>query len=295
MFYFVYVETDLCDGPTDPALAELSCTFPHCSFGGSLLKVYTMMMGEVNTETRYSTSLVAQILYVLYAFLVIILLSNVLIAIVTDSYEIIQNDRAAIVFWNNRLDFVAEMEAITYGVQRRLKCCRGSKAASKDIQEAPETDRSEFPGLDDDGASNEYFRDAWHQVMLLFDTNLYDDIDWIESCVYNLFRMLCIFFVIPLWIAVGLVTAGWFWPPQVREYLFMQKETAVSRAEIERQKLEQLKHIQDDIKTLKADITREMANDRDEMARMRTEVETIQSEVLSDLQQVRELMSSLLG
>jgi hypothetical protein len=61
-----------------------------------------MMMGEIGTETRYDEVLVAQVLYILYGFLVVILLSNVLIAIVTDSYEVIQNDRAAIVFWSNR-------------------------------------------------------------------------------------------------------------------------------------------------------------------------------------------------
>jgi ABC-type phosphate transport system permease subunit len=73
-------------------------------------QVYTMMMGEIGSVSRYDDNLLAQILYVAYAFLVVILLSNVLIAIVTDSYEIIQNDRAAIVFWSNRLDFVAEMD-----------------------------------------------------------------------------------------------------------------------------------------------------------------------------------------
>jgi hypothetical protein len=71
-----------------------------------------MMMGEIGSELRYDGNYVAQFLYILYAFLVVILLSNVLIANVTDSYEIIQNDRAAIVFWSNRLDFVAEMDGI---------------------------------------------------------------------------------------------------------------------------------------------------------------------------------------
>ena len=52
-----------------------------------------MMMGEIGDESRYNGNIVAQILYVAYAFLVVILLSNVLIAIVTDSYEVIQNDR----------------------------------------------------------------------------------------------------------------------------------------------------------------------------------------------------------
>jgi len=98
MFYFIYANTELCRGGlTDDADSpffnercgedlDCGCRFPHCTFEESLLKVYTMMMGEIGDEKRYSvgpTSLVAQILYVAYAFLVVILLSNVLIAIVS--------------------------------------------------------------------------------------------------------------------------------------------------------------------------------------------------------------------
>lgn len=298
MFYFVYAYTGMCTVSSDSGIIdeEICPSFPHCTFGGSLLHVYTMMMGQVNDANRWDTNITAQILFVFYAFLVIILLSNVLIAIVTDSYEIIQNDRAAIVFWNNRLDFVAEMDAIAYAVQRRL-CCGGldHKKADQEVQEGPSgLIEYQQQGFGDDGSS-EYFRETWQQVVLLFDANLYDDIDWIESIVYNIFRIICVFFIIPLWLIAGLATAGWLWPPQVREYLFVQKETAISRAELERQKLAQLKGIQEDLKSLKAELTQEMATDREDLVRMRAEVETIQKEVLSDLLQVKELMSSLLG
>jgi len=325
MFYFVYLDTSICDPNQtgDPDYDD--CAFPHCSFEGSLLKVYTMMMGEIGDETRYSTNLTAQILYVGYGFLVVILLSNVLIAIVTDSYEIIQNDRAAIVFWSNRLDFIAEMDAITYAIQRRLlgkkfdrdkgKAKAMALSSARDMSEEhnenqapalpPQMDPQQEAALDggttaspdgfDFEESNEFFREAWHQVMLLFDANLYDDIDWIETWVYNIFRIFSIFVIIPLWIALGACTAGWLWPPQVREWLFVQKETAISRAELERQKLGQLKSIQTDLKSLKNELMREMANDRDEMIRMKAEVETVQGEVYADLQQVKELMDSLLS
>lgn len=309
MFYFVYVDTDMCDGHLQEGdvgydLENSQCDFPHCSFQESLLKVYTMMMGEIGDETRYSTNTTAQILFIGYAFLVVILLSNVLIAIVTDSYEIIQNDRAAIVFWSNRLDFVAEMDAITYSIQRRLRSFGGhgnddgqlplglerSHSSSGGAQEGPGPMMPKNQGAD---RSTEYFREGWHQVMLLFDANLYDDVDWIETWVYNIFRIFCVFIVIPLWLALGFVTAGWLWPPQVREYLFVQRETATSRSELERQKLEQLKAIQNELKAMKQAIMREMGGDRDEMVRMKAEVDTIQGEVLADLMQVKELMSSL--
>jgi hypothetical protein len=261
-----------------------------------------MMMGEIGTETRYDGNIVAQILYVGYAFLVVILLSNVLIAIVTDSYEIIQNDRAAIVFWSNRLDFVAEMDGIASVVRQRILCHRDSKkkgapGAPTRVQEGPNGTTT----LDGDSArvgSKDWFREAWKQIMLLFESNFYDDVDLhpskIEFWVYLCYQGFAGLVIIPFWICLGLATAGVLWPPQVREYLFVQKETAISRAELERNKLEQLREIQTDIKGLKTEISKEMASDRDDMVRMKAEVEAVQSEVLSDLQQVKELMTTLL-
>ena len=68
-----------------------------------------VLSGEVD-DTQFKDNNFATWLFVLFMFLVVILLANVLIAIVTDSYKIIQDQRAAIVFWTNRLDFVAEMD-----------------------------------------------------------------------------------------------------------------------------------------------------------------------------------------
>jgi len=361
MFYLVYLKTPICEPYTDiwnitvgearvfetganqsftymdPGLGN--CTFRYCTFQDSLLSVYTMMMGEVNNVSRYYTNETAQVLYIWYAFLVIILLSNVLIAIVTDSYEIIQNDRAAIVFWSNRLDFVAEMDSIAYAVQRRL--CFGAQknpaagsavtihggrdspkaAASVSSPNGTDTDHDNTNNIDNNnrgagGASisphggggsgeelespyasspnrTDCFREYWLQVMMLFDENLFDDVDWVEKCVYLLLQVFCILIVIPLWLLSGFVTAGLLWPPQVREYLFVQRETVKSRSELERKKLEKLKAIQTDLRSMKQDLLREMANDREEMARMKTEVDAIQSEVLAELMQVRELMTSL--
>ena len=264
-----------------------------------------MMMGEIGDETRYETSLVAQLLYVGYAFLVVILLSNVLIAIVTDSYEIVKNDRASIVFWSNRLDFVAEMDAIAYGFRNRTRFLGGSggnnpQSAGGKVQESPYSTGTlhEDSGMIGNSGESTLFYDGWKSIVNLFDHNLYDDIERspqnIEFWCYFLFQAGAILIVIPLWITLGALTAGCLWPPQIREYMFVQKETAISRADLEKQKLDKLKSIQTSIRSLKGDIQREMANDREEMMRLKAEVETVQSEVLSDLAQVRELMTTLL-
>jgi hypothetical protein len=213
---------------------------------------------------------------------------------VTDSYEYIQNDKAAIVFWSNRLDFVAEIDAIIYGAQRRLGFLKNK--ATETPSDARETVAgSVAPDYNNLNSSTEYFRSAWSQIMILFDANLYDEIDILESWVYNLFRIFSIAFVIPLWVLAGFLTAGLLWPPQIREMLFVQKETYASRAELERKKLEQLKDVQNDVKILKQEIMKEITNDREDAVRMKMEIETIQGEVLSDLQQVKDLLASLMG
>jgi len=299
MFFIVYSESDICKKPDDIS-EDAYCRFPHCDFDTSFLKVYTMMMGEIGDETRYETSHVAQILYVAYAFLVVILLSNVLIAIVTDSYEIIQNDRAAIVFWSNRLDFVAEIDAVSYGFHQRMKFLggdRGTGVGGAYVQESPYS-ANQNHDHHAKRSNKEYFYEGWKSIVELFDQSSFSDVELnphhIEFWCYLIYQGAALIFVIPFWILAGLLTAGWLWPPQVREFMFVQKETAISRADVEKQKLEQLKKIQTDIRTLKLDLKKEMEHDRSEMQRMRNEVEAIQNEVMSDLQQVRELMTTLL-
>jgi len=256
-----------------------------------------MMMGEIGTETRYDQNLVAQILYILYGFFIVILLSNVLIAIVTDSYEIVQNDRAAIVFWSNRLDFVTEMDSITSVVRKRILCKEGSssKAKSSIAPNATQDDRSYESGsssssgdieLDD---TQEWFREKWNSIMSTFEHDAYctadEDIRPIDFWYDGLNKTLAVL-VIPPWLILGFVTVGILWPPQVREWLFVQKDTVASRAEIERRKIEQLQDIQRDTKLLKDEVRAEMQHDREEMFRMKAEVDAVQEEVLSDLQQV---------
>mmetsp|Transcript_12589 Transcript_12589/g.19155 ORF Transcript_12589/g.19155 Transcript_12589/m.19155 type:complete len:867 (-) Transcript_12589:550-3150(-) len=293
MFLIVYTETGICKLDGDE--------FPHCTFNLSLLKVYTMLMGEIGDETRYETSRVAQFLYVVFAFLVVILLSNVLIAIVTDSYGIIKNDRANIVFWSNRLDFVAEMDAIA-SVKNKFLAWGGFSDEKKNkresqMQEGPNGDIIDADD-DDKPKEKELFRAGWNNLMSLFDANLYDDIDitlWsLEFWCYFFFRILAVIFIIPCWIALGIFTAGWLWPPQVREWLFVQKHAVISRADLRNQVLMEMNNLREDIKTLKRELKAEMRNDRIELITMKAEVEDVQGDVMSDLLQVKELMTTLL-
>ena len=87
---------------TDYSLTFETCEptnqYPWCSFWTSFLKSYTMMLGEVDdADFRDSDAHVTEMatfFYGLFMFAVVIVLANVLIAIVTDSYGVIKNERS---------------------------------------------------------------------------------------------------------------------------------------------------------------------------------------------------------
>mmetsp|Transcript_45096 Transcript_45096/g.94562 ORF Transcript_45096/g.94562 Transcript_45096/m.94562 type:complete len:894 (+) Transcript_45096:64-2745(+) len=296
MFYIVYAESEECQCTKDYPDAE---PFPHCNFKDSLMKVYTMLMGEIGNEMRYSTLPVAQFLYIAFAFLVVILLSNVLIAIVTDSYGVIKNERAAMVFWSNRLDFVAEMDAIKNVGKSIKKCFKmggGTSGAPTRVQETPNGEP--IPIEENEKESLIQFRNAWRSIMNLFDPNLYETYDVgpssFEFWCYVLVRFAAVVFVIPIWLILGLCTAGWLWPPQVREYLLKQKKVAISRADMAEQVTAQINDLKNEIKKLRVEMKSEMKNDRKEFSQVKAEVEAVQAEVMADLLQVKEIMVTLL-
>ena len=121
-------------------------------------------------------------------FLVVILLATVLIAIVTDSYGIIRNQRAAIIFWTNRLDFVVEMDVISNGPWKHKisSLVYGTDA----VNEHDTPDKSSM---------------LWKQLMFLFDKDLHRTKAWTIGFVFQtLLRSTVILVIIPVWFILGL-------------------------------------------------------------------------------------------
>ena len=104
MFLTLLRKTQFCTTPENMDTVKLFFD----NFWNFFLKVYTMLLGEVG-ETLFFSSPFDMVLFLILMLLVVIVLTNVLIAIVTKSYVVIKSEREVIVFWNNRLDFVAEM------------------------------------------------------------------------------------------------------------------------------------------------------------------------------------------
>ena len=197
MFFIIYFDSHMCTCE-DEACGPDYDRFNHfCSYEDSILKVYTMLLGEVdemnflvNKKEEEFTQTLGVITFSFFMFLVVILLANVLIAIVTDSYGVIKNERAAIVFWSNRLDFIAEMDAISYG---------------------PWKSKIDNLTLSQDIIQESFGYNMWKQ--LTDELTMWDerDVVSIEFFTYLFIRVIIFLFIVLLWLPLGLLTAGILW------------------------------------------------------------------------------------
>ena len=274
MFLIVFRKTPVC---SEECVAN-NGGFPHCSFSKSFLKVYTMMLGEIGEVNRYQQSLTAQILYVAFVFVVVILLSNVLIAIVTDSHSVVKNERAEMVFWSNRLDFVAEMDTID-AMRYRLvaRVFRGDYS----VQDH-DSDRPQQPWT-------ESFREYWdHLITFLKEANS-DDTNLLEYYLFLLLRLVVVLLVIPLWIGLGLFTAGFFWPPQIREWLFVMREGGhqdnTAAAQVDRK----IQSIEDSISQTKSNFLIEVKRVNDDHDGVVHAITDIKHNLADDIPEIKRL------
>jgi hypothetical protein len=283
MFVTVFRQTPYCTNkPNDSVEPDKWCEVdyrPFCEFGTSFLSVYTMLLGEVDEE-KFLTSYVATFLFCLFMFLVVILLANVLIAIVTDSYKIIQYERATIVFWTNRLDFVAEMDAIANGPWKKpLKSCCGM-------------------GKDDQGVASEgstFGKELWKRLMDLFDDDIEESYMWAEFFAYLSLRVFTAVFIIPFWIFLGFISAGYLWPPQVRVAIFtsaVRKHSSESAEEDELRKT-QVALLQREVMDLREDLTQDLAGDRTKVVQLKTQIDHRRTEMDNELKNIKRIVTML--
>jgi Ion transport protein len=294
MFYTVFQQTDYCtnqpyngsDEMDHQELEETRCDSndlrPYCNLWHSFLAVYTMLLGEVD-ENDFSSNPAATALFIIFMFLCVILLANVLIAIVTDSYKIIQDQKAAIVFWTNRLDFVAEMDAIANGpwkarFYKSLGC--GDAPESRNVSSRQQT---------------VFGKELWKQIMDLFEDEIDASVFSLEFLTYTFLRVMAAVFIIPLWIILGAFTVGWLWPPQVREGIFTSSVLAHS-SESEKEdelRITQVAKLQQEVAAFKEDMLQELAMDRTNVVQMKSQVAERKSEIANEMKHIKRLVTIL--
>ena len=68
-------------------------------------------------------------------------------------------------------------------------------------------------------------RILWKKLIECFDPEV--DSNGMGMVLYVPLRVFISMFLIPFWLLLGILSAGWLWPPQVREGLFVVSKFAV--------------------------------------------------------------------
>jgi hypothetical protein len=269
-----------------------------------------MLLGEVKDDDFVGDKL-ATFFYALFFFSCVIVLASVLIAVVVDSYRVIQNERAgefesklscqlfavhnvgvgrsknhclilihhlalmctALVFWSNRLDFIAEMDVIVNFLP--LVWCSQSDQST-----------------DDDTAG-----ELWKKFMYLFDDDFDDHgVLSIEFIVYNILRFITACFVIPLWMIIGLCSFGFLWPPQVREYLLTSQMSGRNEIATEEwTRMNKVSKMNEDVSNFREEMMADMDKARLELHIIRTVLDNTKSDIHEEMGNVKEIVTELFG
>lgn len=283
MFNTIFLETGYCNGYdedntfVDTCDPESSEAYRFCSNWRTFLSVYTMLLGEVD-EADFDTSRFATFLYVVFVFVVVILLATVLIAIVTDSYSVIRNERAAIVFWSNRLDFIVEMDVISNGLLKKL-----SGAEERETKDAINVSVSKSSQL-------------WKSILDIFDKDINRMEFWsLAFLCLTLIRLSIIFVVMPMWIALGLLTAGSAWPIQWRKRLLEQKLTDHNKSFIAKSanQIRELQVLKDDIISLQEGVAAQLADNQSVVDTLKADLDAFKSDVSAELIEIHGILTAL--
>jgi len=268
-----------------------------CTKYGSYLKVYTMLIGGSVDEADFVHDRGSMWLSIAFSFLVVLLL-NLLIAVITDSYTDVKN-HGDIVFWSHRLGFVFEVDHISDMIW------------VKNDEEEPKSKTTpsnhQLFSLLNGEANIRSLSMLWEIAFLIYEdpsvfstwktkmslSERWNGPKWLlgemrnpENHTFNFFtdawqKAFFVFFM-PLWIFAGFLTAGLFWPPQVRHWLFCpdvveanQVHDALSSDELGKAQ----KEIKIEIKKVEATMDNKMESLNTRMVAMDGEISEIKGEV----------------
>lgn len=246
-----------------------------------------MMLGEIDDSIFYWNTL-ALILFIIFFFTEVIVLLNILIAIITDLYGVITNERAAIVFWSNRLAFITDMDMVTNGPWKKT-VLNFFKLRDDDDEDEEATSL-----VKKDAADISWERILWKKLIECFDPEVGQD--GMGMILYVPLRVFVSMFLIPFWLFLGILSAGWLWPPQVREGLFVQKvsvpEDSGEAKELEK-RIEEVTGLKKDMKSVQESLVSEFIEDRRDMTALKDQVTDIKRELKEEMKNIKGVMTSL--
>mmetsp|Transcript_3867 Transcript_3867/g.8515 ORF Transcript_3867/g.8515 Transcript_3867/m.8515 type:complete len:866 (-) Transcript_3867:203-2800(-) len=268
---------------------EPSLDYPFChSLYFSFYKSYTMMLGEIDDTIFYWNTL-SLVLFCIFFFVEVVILLNILIAIITDLYGVVTNERAAIVFWSNRLAFITDMDMVTNGPWKKTVMNLFK------LRDDDDDDDEEGTSLvKKDKVEVSWERILWKKLIECFDPEV--DSNGMGMILYVPLRVFISMFLIPFWLLMGILSAGWLWPPQVREGLFVQKvelaDNASEGKELER-RIEEVNGLKKDLKMTQEYLVGEIKTDRNDMSALKDTVKGIKRELKDEMRNIKGVMTSL--
>lgn len=103
-------------------------------------------------------------------------------------------------------------------------------------------------------------------------------------------------FLIPFWLLVGVLSAGWLWPPQVREGLFVQRvsmpedNTTAQDAELQ---INEVGELRAGLEAVQNELVNEFIEDRKEMDVLKIKIAKIRKELKNEMKNIKKTMTSL--
>jgi len=256
-----------------------------------------MFLGEVNNKPFYQNGTVSILIFSIFMVLVVVLLANVLIAIVTDYYSWVRNERSSIVFWRDRLDFIAEMDALSNFIFSVTGRWGNMPQQDNPNDGSPHMSRkrSSRGGLYD--TNLDWLSSHWKDMMLVFEDQRASNPDLslfsIEFLCCTLLRLFALI-VIPCWIALGAITFGLLWPEQVRQRLFSRISDKIKVGGQMDERFQQIRALRNEMKLWQDNVEKEMASDRKNVMMIKNNVMELQSDAMRQMKDIKQIMTMLL-
>jgi hypothetical protein len=230
--------------------------------------------------------------YILLGILAFVILLNVLIAVVVETYGAVRVDKSEVVYWTSRLEFAFEMGILRLaliGILSRFPKCLWP------IRKATVTEG--------------FFYCKWKSLTEVFDDERSEDNDGEfipKKNIFLWFLLLRVFamLLLVIWFMLGAVSAGLLWPSQVRQWLWESSEEKDSQ----KKTIQEIKRVvtsKDNELTLEVKLNSKMSeiNDvkqtsqeieriKDTLNLMRSEIRDVQQEMSEKTNQILELLKN---
>jgi hypothetical protein len=131
--------------------------------------------------------------------------------------------------------------------------------------------------------------------MDLFEDPVESGVLSLDFVAYTLMRIVALLIILPLWLALGLVTCGWLWPPQVRVALFTSSVFKHSSDSAKHNELRttQVKQLRREVHDLNDELLQELALDRTQVVQLKSHIADRRMEMANEMVEIRRIFAML--